>query len=356
MKKNIAFTWGATGGHVFPIVSLYNYLKDNEADSGKKYNFFWFGEEDGLEEDIATKYKIPFFDIPCGKVRRYFDIRNFYEPLKNLTGIFFGIHYLLKHKIDLVFSKGGYVSLPLCIAAWILRRDIYIHESDTTGWMANKLIAKVATKVFYSFPNDRTRANELKENGPQKHIHVGQILNPELLDYIESVDVIENENLEIMVIAGSQGSTTIFEALLDILPQLDHIKFHVVLWEKNKHFRDAFKKFPNVLAHDFITQKRLWKILKNVDIAITRAGATTLWELNVFGIHSIIIPLSSSAGNHQQSNGEYFHKEFGSDVLDENMELQTQILWKLQAYQDLRKQGLNLKGFFKPLKKISKHF
>lgn len=349
-RKTIALTGGATGGHVFPLLSVYNYFKEED-----KYNFIWVWEEDSLEDEIATKHEIPFYDIPAGKIRRYFDIKNFYEPLKNLTGIFFWIYYILKHNIDIVFSKWGYVSLPLCIAAYILRKDIYIHESDVVWWVANRLISKMATKVFYSFDNKKTLKHADRWD-KAKHISVGQILNPELLDYITSLEVKENEKLEVLVIAGSQGSTTIFENLIKILPDLWDINLTVILWEKNLHFKEQFQKHFQVTVHDFVDQKTLGKIYKKTDIAITRAWATTLWELNNFGIHSIIVPLKNSAANHQQSNADYFAEAFGSNVLDEDNNLSLELFRLIQQYKELRKSGLNLNDFFKPLQKIDTYF
>jgi len=339
-KECIALTWGSTWWHIFPLLATYNYLQEEN-----KYDFIWVWEEWWLEEEIARKNKIPFLDIPAWKIRRYFDIKNFYEPLKNITWIVFWIYFILKYKIDIIFSKWGYVALPLCIAAFILRKKIYIHESDTVSWISNKIIWKIATKVFYTFPPEI-------EN--EKNITTWQILNPELIDWLTDLNIIQNPKLSVIVIAWSQWSTTIFEALLKLLPDFPDINFQVVLWEKNMHFRERFKKFPNVLAHDFLTQKRLWVILKNTDIAITRWWATTLWELNMFWIHSIIIPLSNSAWNHQNKNALYFKEKFWSDVLDETNQLEIQLFRKLKAYKDLRKSWLNLDWFFKPLQIIEK--
>jgi len=342
-KKVIALTWGSTWWHIFPLLSIYNYFKEE-----KKYDFFWFWERDSLEEETADKNKIPFVDIPAWKVRRYFDVRNFYEPLKNLSWIFFGIYYIKKYKIDVVFSKWWYVALPLCIAAFILRKKIYIHESDTVSGLANKFIWLIADKVFYTFPNEKT------ENHSNKHILSWQILNPELLDNIEDLEVKQNPRLSVIIMWGSQWSTTIFEAMLNVLNHIDDIDFQIILWEKNMHFRDDFKQYKNIMVHDFVTQKRLWKILKQVDIAITRAWATSLWELNVFWVHSIIIPLEWSAWNHQYKNAMYFKEKFWSDVLEENEDLEVQIYKKLQKYKNLEKSFLNLNSFFKPLQIIEK--
>lgn len=341
IKTTIALTWGSTWWHVFPLASIFNYLKgENE------YDFLWVWEENSLEEEIARTLRIKFLDIPAWKIRRYFDLKNFYEPLKNLTWIFFGIYYILKYKIDIVFSKWWYVALPLCLAAFILRKKIYIHESDSISWVANKIIWKVATKVFYTFPN------QFLDN--KKHILSWQILNPELLEKVKNLSVWINTNLSVLVIAWSQWSTKIFETLLKILHDLSDIDFHVVLWEKNLHFRNDFKMYPNVIVNDFLTQENLWLIMKNSDIAITRWWATTLWELNMFGIHSIIIPLPWSAWNHQDSNALFFKEKYWSDVLDENNNFDIELYRKLQKYKSLRKSWLNLEWFFKSLQVIER--
>lgn len=340
-KKIIALTWGFSWWHIFPLLSIYNYLQEED-----EYDFVWVWEEDSLEQEIAAKNKIPFLDIPAWKIRRYFDFKNFYEPLKNLTGIFFWIYYILKYNINIVFSKGWYVSLPLCIAAFILRKKVYIHESDTIWGIANKIIWKIATKIFYTFPNDKIDG--------KKHILTWQILNPELLDWLTDLELQQNPRLNIFVIWWSQWSSTIFKALLKLLPDLPDLDFQVVLWEKNMHFREEFKKFPNVLVHDFLTQKRMGTILKKTDIAITRAGATTLWELNMFWIHSIIIPLMWSAWDHQNENAMYFNENFWSDVLDEENNLEIELFRKIQKYSNLRKSWLNLEWFFKSLQIIEK--
>ncbi len=355
-RKTIALTGGWTWGHAVPLLSLYNYLKESqkEWELEYEYNFLWVGGIDSIEEEIALKNKIPFYDISAGKIRRYFDFRNFYEPLKNLTGLFEGLYYIWKYKIDIVFSKWGYVSLPLCIAAWIMRKTIYIHESDTVTGLANKIISKFATKVFYTFPNDKTCIwEELPEGKTHKYIHSWPIVNPELIDYLDSLKVTENAKLTVMVIAGSQGSTTIFNALLKALPDLQDMEFHIILGEKNMRFRPDFKKFPNTIVHDFVTQKRLGKILKNIDIAITR-GSSAIWELYFFGIHSIIVPLKATGGNHQHHNAIYFNEKFGSDILDEDENLNLELFRLLQKYKHLRKSGLNIDGFFDGLKKIEK--
>lgn len=341
-KTTIALTWWATWWHIFPLLSTYNYLKENE-----NLKFIWVWEEEWLEFDIAMENNIKFLDIPAGKFRRYFDWRNFFEPLKNITWIFFALYFIIRYRIDVIFSKWWYVAVPLCIAGFLLWKKIYIHESDTVPGLANKIISKVATKVFYTFPNEKTL-----DKTNQKHIFTGQILNPEIIEWLENLNLDENMYLNVIVIAWSQGSTRIFENLVKILPKLSFVDFTIILWEKNKHFRKDFIRYDNVRCFDFISQKELWKILKQTDIAITRAWATTLWELTSFWIHSIIVPLTESAWNHQQKNAEFFKEKYWSDIILEDENLDENIFRKLDKYKNLRKNWLNLKDFFKPLQII----
>lgn len=344
-KITIALTWGSTGWHIFPLLSIYNYLKEEE-----NYNFVWVWENEWLENEIAEENNIKFLDIPAWKVRRYFDLRNFYEPFKNLTWIFFAIYFIFSNKIDIIFSKWWYVSLPLSIAWFLTRKKIYIHESDLKTWIANKIIWKLATKIFYTFPNEKTINEDNK-----KHILSGQILNPELIDSVKKLEVTENEKLEVLVLAWSQGSTRIFDAILKIIPDfLETINFVIILWEKNLAFKEKFKKYKNVFSYDFVNQKEMWKIMRQADIAITRAWATSLWELSMFWIHSIIVPLKESAWNHQQKNSEFFHKKYWSDVIEEWNDLELKIFQKLKKYRDLRKTWLNLDKFFEALNIIKK--
>lgn len=344
--KNIALTWGSTGGHIFPLVAVYNYLKDTP-----DTHFIWFGDEEWLEQQIASQNNIPFVHIPSGKVRRYFDIRNFYEPLKNLSGIFWGMYYIFKYKIDIIFSKGGFVGLPLCIAGFFMRKKVYIHESDMISGLSNKIISKFATKVFYTFPNEKIDG--------KKHILIWQILNPELLNGVKNIQIedelIEESRLEVLVIAWSQWSTTLFESIKSMLNNLIDINFTIILWEKNLNFRWDFEKYNNVTLYDFIDQEALGSLYQKTDIALSRGGATTLWELYFFGIHTIIVPLPGSAQDHQVLNAKYFHEQFESDILYESPELNLEIFRLLNKYKDLRKNDLNLKNFLFALKEIKKN-
>lgn len=342
MKKNIALTWWWTWGHIFPLLAIQKYLKDKN-----EYNFFWFWSEDSLEEEISIINNIKFYHIPSWKIRRYFDIKNFFEPLKNITWFFFSIYYILTKKIDIIISKWWYVSIPFCLAWFVLGKKIYIHESDTITWVSNKIISKLRNKIFYTFPNDKI--------DDKKHILIWQIINPEIYRYINKDDLLENEKMEVLVIAWSQWSTKIFENIKTIVNNLIDVNFNIILWEKNLHFRKDFEKCNNVKIYDFVSQRDLWEIYKKTDITITRAWATTLWELYYFWIHSIIVPLKSSAQNHQQKNAEFFKENFWSDILDEDKNLWLEIFRLLNKYKTLRKNWLNLTWIDNSLKIIENY-
>lgn len=338
MKKNIALTGGGTWGHTFPLLAIKKHLEDD-----KNLHFYWFGWQDSIEQEIAEENNIEFHRIASGKIRRYFDVRNFYEPLKNITGLFEGLFYILKFKIDIVISKWGFVSFPLCVAAKILGKKIYIHESDQVMGLANTIIAKLATKVFYSFPTE-------KSDG-EKHIVCGPVMNENLLKSVSTSHIVENEKLEVVVIAWSQGSRKIFKSLLGIMNNLLDINFTVILWEKNTEFRREFEKFNNIHVVDFASQQQLWEIYRKSDIAISR-WSSTLWELYFFGIHTVIIPLKATGWDHQTKNGEFFKQHFESDLLDEDSNLGLELFRLLQKYKELRKDSLNLQWFSDWVKRI----
>ena len=336
-SKKIIFTWGGTGGHITPIESLYNYIEETSENE-----YLWIWERDSLEEQAAARLWIDFKDISAGKIRRYWDVRNFYEPLKNLTWIFESIYHILKFRGEIVFSKGGFVSVPAVFAAYLLRKKIYIHESDSIMWLANKITSKFASKVFYTFPNEKSG----------KHIHSWPIVNPVMLDGVKSLTKWENERLTVLVIAGSQWSQKIFEWLLKMLPDCEDIDFKVIMGTNgDAELRKSLQKFDNVTVYGFIPQQQLSELYVVSDIAISR-GSSTLWELFYFGIHTIIVPLKATWGNHQFHNWEYFQENYGSDLLDEDENLSLEMFRRLQKYKDLRKTGLNLEGYLDGLNTI----
>jgi len=145
-------TGGGTGGHIQPIVALVEHLRS----LGSPWEILWLGSKNGLEKEIAVKKNIEFVSIPCGKFRRYGSIQNFVDLFKIPFGVIKAILVILRFKPNVVFGKGGYVSLPTIIAAFLMRKSILIHESDVIPGLSNKILSRLADRVAISFKDSET--------------------------------------------------------------------------------------------------------------------------------------------------------------------------------------------------------
>ena len=328
--KKILLLWWWTGGHIMPLLAIYNSLKNDS-----NLEFFWVGERHSLEENIAGKNGIKFFSIKSGKLRRYFSFRTFVEPVNILIWIIQSIILLHKLKPDLIFSKWWYVSLPMAIAGKLFWIKLFLHESDSIPWLANRIVARFASKIFLGFESAKVYFKNREVEV------IGQILNPELFNNIEKSDV-KSKNTNLLVIAWSQWSTRIFEFLLRNIEKLKDFKINVILGSQNTVFREKFEKYSFVNVYDFVDQNILKNLYYTSDIAITRAGATTLAEIEAFNIGMIIIPLTESANNHQYYNALEYEKKW--NVLINENELNNYWIDKVLKFDWYKKQLLDFKN------------
>ena len=144
--KRIILTGGGTAGHVTPNIALVPKLKE------KGYDIQYIGSYDGIERKLIEDLKIPYYGIASGKLRRYFDIKNFSDPFRVIKGYGQAVRLMKKLKPSVVFSKGGFVAVPVVMAAKHCHIPVVIHESDLTPGLANKLSIPSATKVCCNFP------------------------------------------------------------------------------------------------------------------------------------------------------------------------------------------------------------
>ncbi len=331
----IAFAWWGTGWHVFPVQSLIKYLFKFYS---TQYDVFWLGEKPSLEretyqnlaadflvDDAHMRTSLPsqkgatrnpifraflFLRIFSGKRRRekefFAIVLNVFGLFLLLVGIFQSMFYLLRRKIDKVFCKWWYVSLPVVIAARILRKPILLHESDTKPWLANRICSKFATTIFTWFENVF----------PDKEIVVGQILDDDLVGEITAIN--KHDITDVLVIGWSQGSQSLYEAFYEMLYSnqnaFAYTRFHVILGTQNLSFMDRFAKFDFVHVYSFVDQKTMGNLLVKCDVAITRGGTTSLAEQEIFGIKKIIIPIPRT--HDQLKNAQYYQKTYW-DVLIE---------------------------------------
>ena len=309
----IAFAWWGTWWHVVPIQSLIKYINKNH---NAEHDFLWFGEKPSLEYDTFTQLqasipKITFITITSGKRRR----EKWWLPfLKNIwwlfsltVGIWQSLYWLKKEKIDIVFCKWWYVSLPVVFAAYLLRKPIFLHESDTKPGLANRICSMFASTIFTWF----------SEVFPGKEIVVGQILDDDIVpskSVIKDVQGEKNKITHVLVTWGSQGAQSLYAPLIELLSthKLDAVCFYVILGTKNKDMAPAFSAFPNVVCYDFVSQIEMGKLLLLCDVAITRGWTTSLAEQHLFRMKKIIVPIPWT--HDQLKNAKYYEKH-DNDVL-----------------------------------------
>ncbi|WP_315070682.1 undecaprenyldiphospho-muramoylpentapeptide beta-N-acetylglucosaminyltransferase [uncultured Clostridium sp.] len=308
LKYKIIMTGGGTAGHVTPNLALIPKLKE------KGFEIKYIGSIDGIEKEIINKNDIPFFGISCGKLRRYFDIKNFTDPFKIMKGIVQALKILSKEKPDVIFSKGGFVAVPVVIAASMKKIPVVAHESDMTPGLANKLSAPFCDKLCVTF---RESLNYVKG---KKGVLTGSPIREEILhgDKIKGKKICNfNDDKEILLImGGSLGSKLINEEIRGILDKLLK-KFNLIHicgkgnLDRNLINKNGYKQFEYV-------SEELPDLMKAADYMISRAGANSIFEFLALKKPTLLIPLSKKASRGDQIlNSKSFEKEGYSLMLQE---------------------------------------
>lgn len=307
--KRIVFTGGGTAGHVTPNIALFPTLKK------LGYDIHYIGSYEGIEKKLIEDYRIPYYGISTGKLRRYFDIKNFSDPFRVLKGYSEAKKILKALKPDVVFSKGGFVSVPVVRAAAALKIPCIIHESDMTPGLANKLCIPVATKVCCNFPET------MHELPADKAVLTGSPIRTELLHGNKAKGLelcgFDTNSPVIMVIGGSQGAAGINTLVRDALPQLleDFQIVHVCGKDKIDNLllnTKGYKQFEYV-------KEDLKDLFAMSDLVISRAGANAICELLALKKPNLLIPLPASASRGDQIlNAKSFESQGFSMTADED--------------------------------------
>ena len=210
--KKIVMTGGGTAGHVTPNIALFPRLKE------LGYEIHYIGSYTGIEKSLIEAQGIPYYGISSGKLRRYFDPKNFSDPAKVVKGYFQAKKLLKKIKPDIVFSKGGFVSVPVVLAAKHSHIPAIIHESDLTPGLANKLAIPSASKVCCNFPET------LKHLPEGKAVLSGSPIRAELLNGSREKALtftgLDGSKPVLLIVGGSTGSKFINETVRRLLPNL----------------------------------------------------------------------------------------------------------------------------------------
>ncbi len=306
--KRILLTGGGTAGHVTPNIALLPRLRELE------YDIHYVGSYQGIEKRLIEEFSIPYYGISSGKLRRYFDIKNFSDPFRVLKGYQQAKKLIKTLKPDIVFSKGGFVSVPVVLAAGRSGIPVVIHESDITPGLANKISIPYASKVCCNFPET------LQYLPKEKAILTGSPIREELLkgNRLSALRFCKftSEKPVIMVIGGSTGSVTINEVVRGILPEL--LKTYQIIHLCGKGNLDPALNDTEGYAQFEYIRKELANLFALSDLVISRAGANAICELLALKKPNILIPLSAQASRGDQLlNAASFSKQGFSVVLQE---------------------------------------
>lgn len=307
--KRIVLTGGGTAGHVTPNIALIPHLKE------MGYEIHYIGSYEGIEKKLISDFGIPYYGVSTGKLRRYFDPKNFTDPFRVIKGFSEAKKLLKQIKPDVVFSKGGFVSVPVVRAAAGLKIPCIIHESDMTPGLANKLCIPVATKVCCNFPET------LEAIPNDKAVLTGSPIREELMqgDRIAGLSYcgFSAEKPVIMVIGGSLGAGAINKVVRSALPQLleKYQIVHVCGKDKMDNLlltTEGYKQFEYV-------KSELKDLFAMADVVISRAGANAICELLALKKPNILIPLpATSSRGDQINNAKSFEQQGYSVVIDED--------------------------------------
>ena len=307
--KIIVMTGGGTAGHVTPNIALMPALKE------AGYDIHYIGSYNGIEKGLIEAQNIPYTGIDSGKLRRYFDIKNFSDPFRVIKGFAQAVGLMHKIKPDIVFSKGGFVSVPVVLAAKMCNIPAIIHESDITPGLANKIAIKGAKKVCCNFPET------LKYLPSDKAVLTGSPIRKELLtgDKEKSYKLCgfpAEKKPVLLIIGGSLGSRAINEAVRKVLPALLK-EFHIIHLCGKGNVDESLNDTIGYAQFEYVSAE-LTDMLALADLAISRAGANSICELLALHKPNILIPLSAAASRGDQIlNANSFEKQGFSYVIKE---------------------------------------
>lgn len=306
--KRIVLTGGGTAGHVTPNIALLPGLKK------AGYEIFYIGSYNGIEKKLMEDQGIPYYGISSGKLRRYLDIKNFTDPFRVIKGCHEAKKLLKQLKPDIVFSKGGFVSVPVVFAAKHFHIPVIIHESDMTPGLANRLSIPFATKVCCNFPETISHLPE------GKAILSGSPIRTELTQGSRSRGLtfsgLSDQKPIICIIGGSQGSAAINQAVRSILPELLP-QYQIIHLCGKGNLDDSLTQTSGYAQFEYVKDE-LKDVFAASDLIISRAGANAICEILALRKPNILIPLSLAASRGDQIlNAASYEKQGFSKVIQE---------------------------------------
>jgi UDP-N-acetylglucosamine--N-acetylmuramyl-(pentapeptide) pyrophosphoryl-undecaprenol N-acetylglucosamine transferase len=298
--KRIVLTGGGSAGHVTPNLALIPGL------AGLGYEVHYIGTADGIERKLVEAAGVSYHAIAAGKLRRYFSWRNFTDPFRVVAGVGQAVTTLKRLAPNVVFAKGGFVSLPVVVAARTMGIPVVIHESDLTPGLANRLAAPFADRICYTFPETQSRLPARK----------GVLTGIPVRDSLTRGDAavgrrflgLGSERPLVTVVGGSLGARAVNQAVhsaLDLLLgryRVCHICGKGGL-DPTLEGRPGYRQFEYLEAD-------LPAVFAATDLFVSRAGATTLFEMLALRKPALLVPLSTAGSRGDQIlNADSFEKQ-----------------------------------------------
>lgn len=333
--KRIILTGGGTAGHVTPNIALLPRLKE------LNYDIHYIGSYHGIEKELIEQFDIPYHGISSGKLRRYFSLKNFTDPFRIVKGLAEADKLIKTLKPDVIFSKGGFVSVPVVMAGKRRHVPTIIHESDMTPGLANKLSIPSATKVCCNFP-------ETLEHLPKdKAVLTGSPIRQELLsgNKVAALDFcgFTSDKPVVLVIGGSLGSVAVNNAVRAILPEL--LKdFQLIHLRGKGKVDESLKDLKGYVQFEYV-QNELKDMFALTDVIISRAGANAICEIAALRKPNLLIPLSASASRGDQIlNARSFERQGFSIVIEEEELTNDKLLSSIRNLYDNRETYIKAMG------------
>lgn len=306
--KRIILTGGGSAGHVTPNIALFPELRR------LNYEIQYIGTCDGIERKLIEKEKIKYHIISSGKLRRYFDIKNFLDPFKVLKGITDSIIIMKKEKPDIVFSKGGFVSVPVVIGAFICGIPVIAHESDITPGLANRIASTYCTKICVTFPET---VNSIKR---KKGVLTGTPIRKSILNGNKALGSkicgFEGKKPIILIIGGSLGSRFLNDIIRNNIEKITD-RYDIIHICGKGNIDNSIKTKTCYKQFEYVNEE-LPHLMQAADIIVSRAGANLIFEILALRKPNLLIPLSKKSSRGDQIlNAESFKKSGFSEVIEE---------------------------------------
>jgi len=321
----ILFTGGGTGGHFYPIIAVIEALRVLIEEEKLVSTEIIFMSDSPYDSNLLLKEDMRFIKINTGKIRRYFSFFNVLDILKTIIGLWTTFWKIYREFPDVIFGKGGYASFPALFCARILGIPVMIHESDAAPGLVNRWAGKFAKRIAISFPESA------KYFPAGKTAFTGNPIRKEILGFTpeEAKEIFQlEENVPVvLILGGSQGSKNINDNIIDVAPEF--VKFIQIIHQCGKNNIQEVKNRISIVLEKsplktryhvfaYLNDAYLRNASSIANLVISRAGASSIFEIAAWGVPSIIIPLKNSAQDHQRKNAYSYARSRAAEVIEES--------------------------------------